>query len=454
MSLIFLLVFSPSRYEEMDHLYILSLSIVFIILVVNFLRSHRRYTSNWLRFDVMFLIGYGIVHFQIPFLASIGIEPSRPSFIWINKEVINFATWMSLVSIILWMYGYSLNKNKMFFREKTDRRKSFKINYYLYDFLLLFSFVMFLFLVGGEFLSGAYNLELWGEGANYAYLILRILLYLRIIYFMKDIPADSSIKKIFANLASNKLFALILIAYTILFFRTGDRGPVLQIALLIGGAYAIFIKPILLRQLIVFISMGAFIFTILRFGRGRDAIEFEEGNIFARGYSGYQEQRDDINITDELATSVRIQYRALDVVPEKHPYLYGLTFLTVGIGIIPFGASAFLDLFEIPKIYSGSSNFFTFLGQGHYPTYGEGSEILADIYINFGLYGTFLVMFFFGVWSGKIYRQAEAAKFISILIILTLLYSALSMNRGMLFTPLKDIVYILFFNYIFSKINK
>src|SRR5690625_4744757 len=133
MSLIFLLVFSPSRYEEMDHLYILSLSIVFIILVVNFLRSHRRYTSNWLRFDVMFLIGYGIVHFQIPFLASIGIEPSRPSFIWINKEVINFATWMSLVSIILWMYGYSLNKNKMFVREKTDRRKSFKINYYLYD---------------------------------------------------------------------------------------------------------------------------------------------------------------------------------------------------------------------------------------------------------------------------------------------------------------------------------
>src|SRR5690625_7513492 len=98
MSLIFLLVFSPSRYEEMDHLYILSLSIVFIILVVNFLRSHRRCTSNWLRFDVMFLIGYEIVHFQIPFLTSIGIEPSRPSFIWINKEVINFATWMSLRS--------------------------------------------------------------------------------------------------------------------------------------------------------------------------------------------------------------------------------------------------------------------------------------------------------------------------------------------------------------------
>src|SRR5690625_4589694 len=110
---------------------------------------------------------------------------------------------------------------------------------------------MFLFLVLCEFLYGAYNLELWEEVANYAYLILRILLYLRIIYFMKDIPADSSIKKIFANLASNKLFALIFIAYTILFFRIGDLGPVLQIAFLIGGFCVIFFFILLLLYILV-----------------------------------------------------------------------------------------------------------------------------------------------------------------------------------------------------------
>jgi oligosaccharide repeat unit polymerase len=235
---------------------------------------------------------------------------------------------------------------------------------------------------------------------------------------------------------------------------TGDRGPVLQVALIVGGSYALYIRPISFKRLMFFIFLGAFVFAILRFGRGRDAGEFNDGNIFQRGYASYSESEQGVNVTDELATSVRIQYRALDVVPHKHPYLYGLTFATVGVGIIPFAGSTVISIFEIPKMYAGSAMFFTIIGQGPNPTYGEGSEILGDIYINFGLYGTFIIMFFFGLFSAKIYQRANRLEFSYVLIFLGLLISAITINRGMLFTPLKDIVYLLFFNFLFTRVVK
>ncbi|KXO00965.1 hypothetical protein LS48_00340 [Aequorivita aquimaris] len=451
--LLLLIFLTPDRFEHFNANYIFLISILYLISVVYFLYQQSKHTSNWLRFDVMFLIGYTIVHFQIPFLASLGMEPERPSFIWLNKAVVNFATWMSVVAIVLWMLGFSLYKYPKQKSIAQTTSATVSVNLWIYDGLLFLSFVVFLFLVGPVFLSGAYNTNVWGEGANYIFLLLRVLLYLRIFYFIQKLPSNTRIKDVIKSFSANKIFFIVLFLYTLLFLRTGDRGPVMQVALIFLGAYAIYVKPIPVRNLILYTLLGAFVFTIIRYGRGRDASAFDEGNIITRGYSSFQDQ-EEVNITNELASSVRIQYRALDVVPNSHPYLYGLTFATVGIGIFPFAGSATLDLFNIPRIYAGSANFFTYLGQGRFVSYGEGSEILADIYINFGLYGTFLIMLLFGCWSGKVYNRTILQDPIYVLITLILLASALSMNRGMLFTPLKDIVYILFLNYLFLKVIK
>lgn len=416
-----------------------------------------RLTKNWLRFDVLFLIGFTIVHIQIPYLASIGVEPLYPEFVWINKNVVNFATWMSVVSIILWIWGYNfMVKNKVASTKiiKKPTKKKFTVNYSKYDFLLLSTFLLFLSLVGSGFFRGVYDGGAsWGEGANYAYLVLTTLLYLRIIYFFKDINRESKVKDIVNKAFSQKIFIIIVCIYVMLFLFSGDRGPVLQVALIITGSYAIFLKPIAIRKLLLFTVIGVGAFSIISYGRGSDADKFDDGNIFERGYNSYQEQESGI-VTEELATSVRILYIALDVVPERHPYLYGVSFVTVGAGIIPFMSSAIIDIFDIPKMYTSSSNFFTILTKGPNPNSGAGSEILGDIYINFGLLLTFVIMLFFGMFSGHVYNKTIEFNFFYILIFIVLLYSALGMNRGMLFTPLKDIVYISFFNYLFTRIIK
>lgn len=452
--LVLLLFLFPDRFSQFDKQYNFVISIIYAISFFFYLIQQKKHTSNWLRFDVVFLVGYTIVHFQIPFLASLGIEPERPDFIWINKQVVNFATWMSTIAIVLWMLGYVLYINKRKRKTNIIQQPIVKVNYYKYDIILLLSFVAFISLVGSSIFQGVYDGgNSWGVGANYAFLILRVLLYLRVIYFFRDFSKGAPFKIIIQKLLAYKIFIGVLGVYTLLFLMSGDRGPVMQVALVVGGAYALYIRPIPFKRLILFIFLGAFVFTIIRFGRGRDANEFSDGNIFQRGYASFAES-EGTNITDELASSVRIQYRALDVVPDQHPYLRGITFFTVGVGVVPFLGSTVIELFDIPQQYTATSSFFTILGQGPNPTYGEGSEILADIYVNFGLYGTFLIMFLFGMFSGKVFHKTKELDFRFVLISLVLLIYALTINRGMLFSPLKDIVYILVINHLVIRLNK
>ena len=108
-SIIILFVLKPEINGDFDYEYNFLLSLYYFIILLTFLLEQRLKDNNWLRFDVVFLIGYTIVHFQIPFLASLGVEPSNPSFIWLDKSVVNYSTWLSLISITLWIFGYSCN---------------------------------------------------------------------------------------------------------------------------------------------------------------------------------------------------------------------------------------------------------------------------------------------------------------------------------------------------------
>src|SRR5690606_22847238 len=103
---------------------------------------------------------------------------------------------------------------------------------------LLISFFGFILTVGKNFLLGAYNVDGWGVTATYFLLILEVLLYLRILYFFKEIKKELSIRLIIKNFLSNKIFILILFSYILLFFLSGSRGEILRIFLLIGFAYS------------------------------------------------------------------------------------------------------------------------------------------------------------------------------------------------------------------------
>lgn len=450
LSLLSLLYFIPDRMESFSGDYLIHLSILTLINVIVFFITIRKYYPSWISYDFFFIIGFLIVHYQVPFLEAIGFHNTQPTKVWINRYVVNYAIWMSSVFLFLWMLGFYLfmSFRKKIFVTKKALPSVYIVTSKLFKQLFIISFIVFYVLVGKEFWSGNHQgSDNWGAGATYAFIFVRTFLYLSIIYmFYNNKIRLRNISDHIIFFRQNKLVLVLTFFYCLGFLLIGDRGPIMQVGLLYLIGYSFFVKHIRFSRILILFVLGSFLLTIIGMGRTRDT-STRQGNIFTSGIEKYNDT-EDVNATNELAVQIRILYRALDVVPDKHPYLYGATLGNNIVDVIPMSAT----FIPVPKVYQSSTNFFTFLGQGPDPEYGEGSEIIADLYINLGVGLTFVIALGFGYFiSFLAYRQQVNPKSFIVIIYFTLVIFALYINRANFLMPLKIIIYLLFFDKIFTK---
>lgn len=445
-----LLMNQPNAFESFDSNFnFYSIVLVFFNIILFFQSSVKE--SSWISFETFFLLGFVIVHFQVPFLACFGIEPGKPKLVWVNKQVVNYATWLSNLSIMAWIIGNSLQSLfKGFFEARKQKSTGtekglFEFNIsYLNNFFYVF-FILFLALVGKEFLNGNYDGGAnWGAGAIYVYLVLRVVLYLKIVYFFKlEYTSETTFLSVIQN---NFKFLFFVFIYLLLFLNAGDRGPIIEFFIVSSISYTLFVDKLKLKYILIGALFFSFFLTIIKAGRSRDVSDREQ-NILVQGYANASENENIFNPTDELASTVRILYLGLDKVPYNHPYLSGITFLHETISVVPFGMSFYLQYFPIPETYFSTSRFFTILRQGKNYSSGDGSEILADIYVNFGQVGTIVLMFLFGFLVAFIKNKAIHLNHDTwIIVYIFLVVGALYMNRSSLLDPLKTIFYALFLN--------
>tara|TARA_B100000795_G_scaffold115302_1_gene85630 strand:- start:5653 stop:7002 length:1350 start_codon:yes stop_codon:yes gene_type:complete len=440
----------PNNLEAFNPQLNFNLVIIAFFNIIVFFKLQYQTIKSFISIELFFVIGFIIVHFQIPFLASIGIEPVRPDLIWINKRVVNFATWLSVMSLLIWFLGNIISLNRPL---KKVFIKRYKVNDSFILGLASASLILFIAIVGNEFLSGNYNGNLnWNEGANYIFLILKTTLYLAIIYaFMNLTKKKSSIKTNFFLLYNNKILTVTIVIFLLVFFLAGDRGPIIQVSLLIIACYSYFVKRVKFRYLSLIFIFGGAIMILLSLGRSSN-LSINEKNILTRGYDNYKYSDISFNPTNELATSNRILYRAINEVPDKHPYLNGLTFGMAIANTFPFVSSSILSYTSLPDMYRSSSAFFTFIGQGANNSWGEGSEILGDIYINFGTIGVLVIIFIFGYFIGFITKNIFFSNNPFYLIIFFLIFiESVYINRSHVLAPIKIIFYALLLDAIFVK---
>lgn len=449
-SLIVCLLYMPEKFETFDSTTNFILPLIGLVNIIYFWSTSFKIANSWISYNTLFLLGFAIVHFQIPFLASIGIEPHFGDYVWINKKVVNYATWLSLLALLMWLLGFLIVSLKNINDKTNVKLDQYKVDTKKIDILLVVLFVAFIGLVGSEFLSGAYDGgDNWGEGANYAFMLLRIVITLKLIYFFIN-NRQLYKRKLVYSILNDKIFVIVLAFYVFIFFATGDRGPVLDVLIVMGLLYSVYYKKISLSTFILAIVIGSFVMSLLSLGRSREGVD--DKGILSSGYENFTQKTGNSFFTEELATSNRILYRALDVVPDEHPYLYGATFASEIVGVIPFGGSTYMELTGTPEIYKSSSYFFTILGQGVFFSYGEGSEILADIYINFGFYGVLILMFSLGCFISSVtFKFFRTQKHIYTLCYVILVMGALYINRSHFLDPLKVIFYAIVLDRIFTK---
>jgi len=442
-TLVLLVILEPLKSSTLDEPFLLVCSVIFLFTILIHLFSQKN-AKNWFRIDVLFLLGFSIVHFQWPIMlvfrgTSLNIPPSILS----NVQYINYGTWLSAIGGVSWLLGYSFLPIK---------EKKYKMEHYFnYKRLIWFTWFLFLAFIitsGKDYLSGGIykgsEKDIAGAGiAPYVqvlYLFCILLLTSFVIVEKKRYHSSNPLRWLFSL---DKRYLVLAVSHILLYLSVGDRGGGLALLMAFCVLFGSFVRPIKLKELLVLILFGALLMKVIGIGRHSN---FDE-NILSAGLnkieisSGY-------DITLELANSCRTLYLALSHVPEEHDFFYGKLMLGNSLAAIPFAQQTYLKMTGDAAYELGSPGYLTYLVYGPYPPTGVGSTIIADIYLNFGFIGVILLMLILGMFFKKIANELQMKRSRFWIFIATLLASdAFYMGRASLLLTFRPLIWalILFF---------
>jgi hypothetical protein len=249
--------------------------------------------------------------------------------------------------------------------------------------------------------------------SSYFYKIFKVsmtaLVLMRVASFLSGEDRIKTFRAYVAHLGSPLL--LTLLPFLLLSFIAGDRGPLIFFSLLTFGPYWARRNSIGLLGTAAITYTMALALSVL--GAARQA-RFSGGSLLDRLASEiattspfyYHSYRFDQPVlfghTLELAASVRVLNHVIASVPSEHDYGYGIFSIQQIASIVP-GLGGFINkaFFDGDWRMDGSSNFVTYLIQGSHPTYGDGTSVTGELYLDFGILGVLAGLFLFGIAVGR-----------------------------------------------------
>jgi hypothetical protein len=194
-------------------------------------------------------------------------------------------------------------------------------------------------------------------------------------------------------------FYVLCLSYSILLLISGDRNTFFIIAVSLVAGFYTYVKKINRLKIILYVFAALYLYQIIEISRNSE----ERGlNAIVSAMSVWDETTTDDKVDKSsfsiTTTATRIGFV---MVPEKIDYFYG-KFKIIGIaGIIPYSRSLFVD----PKDKFVTSTDVLILGSG--TTWSVGSSIIADIYVDFGILGVIILMYFLGYFANFIQQKAQ-----------------------------------------------
>ncbi len=360
---------------------------------------------------------------------------------------VNYGTWLAVVGIVSWFFGHSL------LAIKTVPN----IVKYSFDYKKLFGLIivlsgLFLSTAGTDYLTGGVYKGSGGSAAGegiaaYFQLLLAIAILVITAVIVLNNKNNFNHNSIFWLLKLDKKYLFMTLSYILLFLSIGDRGSGIQVVFAFLILFGSIIRDITLIELILMTIIGAIILTLIGLGRS----SLDGGNILSSGLDSF-EMTSGYDITLELANSIRTLYATLAAVPEYHDYFYGKLWLDKTLSIIPFAQNIYLQISEDVAYEMSSSGYITYLKFGLNPTSGEGTSLIADTFINFGLVGVLFFLFLLGMFFKKVENELKLQQNYYWTVIAALLGSlAFYLGRGSLFEPFRYMVWGLGLSYFFVK---
>jgi oligosaccharide repeat unit polymerase len=213
---------------------------------------------------------------------------------------------------------------------------------------------------------------------------------------------------------------VISILWCFLLLIFGDRNTFFILAIILGGGYFTFVKRIKYLGLFGSIFLAISLYNVIEISRNS-----EERGIEAIANAITSTNEDTHSITEGSFNNTTITSRAVfSLVPDRHDYFLGKIKFIGFAGIVPFSRGLFVDKNDR---YSTSADIITdgVLGPGS--TWSLGSNIISDIYVDFGFSGVIILMLLMGGFAAfvqqKIIVNPHSLKWLVIYLIVLSLYS-------------------------------
>jgi hypothetical protein len=181
----------------------------------------------------------------------------------------------------------------------------------------------------------------------------------------------------------------------------GDRNNFFLIVLVLVGGYATFVKRVPLLILIAGVFCAFFVYNVVEVARKTEDRSFQAIRQVASNGQDVPRGLEEGSFGITTITS----RAALSVVEEETGYFYGKFKLIGFAGIVPYSRSLFVaqtDRFE------ASSRVLTYWMVGPYGTWGVGSNVISDAYLDFGAPGVIVFLFLLGLLGKYVEVKASA----------------------------------------------
>lgn len=364
----------------------------------------------WIGIIPTFILGYIVVFYQMSILELFGYSVSHMyfNFIWANKTIINHSLGVATLGLLSFYLGTIFVNSSI--KSKKFYAKNKKVSTTSVAFLLVLAYVFYVlfFLTAGSYSSGVYASEDGSGSSVYFYKLFDMSLNATIILkvsFISSFDNRQLTVKEYLLYLGKPLLALLGWHLSFSLFL-GDRGPLITLTLITFGLYFIRWNKINIIYLIVVLYIVSTFMTII--GESRQAVTDSGKGYVERVTDAITDdskekssKRFDTHVpfsgTLELATSVNTLNYVLANIPSKYNYRYGLFQLQYLYGIVPGLAGRMTTLlYGNDTKYMNSSMFVTYLVQGNHPSYGNGTSLVADFYLDFGIVGVVVGLFLFG----------------------------------------------------------
>ena len=363
---------------------------IFIVGTIVYFKNARK--TNYFDFDTIFVCVYFFVGYFTTFYYGLDIYPYLFLHFPFNEQYINSSLWLFTIGILSYYIGRLVNVTN---NKNTELSKTTVINTDGCMLVLVALFLVYIMLGGFNRYVGIY---LNGETGDGGIVVQIEILITSFIYAI--VATELYNKKISPLYKIKKIPVIIVLAMICLLLFAGNRTLPSYFILSTLGLYALLFRPINLRMMCIIMLIGIV---------GMWAVGIH------RSGTDISVQQNAAMYAVDMTINTRNTYVAMEYV-EQHGFTYGKTMLYGILGVIPFLST----LLGINKNEIGSAEVLTQYTYSNMDMkrdfIGLGTNIIADIYLSFGVIGVIVLMLLLGIFIAKCTKSALKINYYSIVI--------------------------------------